>query len=220
MIMEKELAEYRVLSSTLEELREKYLEKKQELRRLVGETAALRKEALRVLARANRLTVYLTGRQRQITGLCYRLGEIEARINQYDPALLQTQAGADGSEITPEMHGPKLREDCLSLRELKQNGLVLIRMIDSVRNKVLQFELIEMRCRELIISINKVLEAFRHEYRIIRRNIYPFGILSIFHRTLRRLLGSAYFSFRDLEDIAALAAITGHVLKIADSPEI
>ena len=93
-------------------------------------------------------------------------------------------------------------------------------MIDSVRGKILQLEVLELRCRELILSINKALQAFRHEYRVIYRKIYPFGIFSLFHRNVRTLWGRAYFTLHDMENIAAIGNITGHVLKIADSPII
>ena len=217
MITEKEFAEYRFLCATLGELQQRYLEKKQELRRLLEQTVALRRDTLLVLAKANRLTRHLTGRQRQITGLSYRLGEIKARIDQCSPVLFQGP-GEGEKEIRTTIRELQSREDCRSRRELKQNGLALLGMIDNIRKNILQLDLLELRCRELLLSINKALEAFRHESRIIRRKIYPFGIFSLFCRTLRGLWGRAYFTPRDLEDVAALGNITGYVLKIADSP--
>ena len=210
MITEREIAEYQTLRATLISLHEKFLKRKSELRRLLEETAVLRRNAFLTLEKANRLTRHLTGRQRQITGLSYRLNEIKARINRINqnyPVLFE--------EIPPDV-----REECRDRRELKQKELLFIGLIDRIRKNLLQLDLLELRCQELILSINKALEAFRHESRIIRRKIYPFGFVSLLYRSLRFLWGKSYFSTGDMEDVAALGAITGHVLKIADSPVI
>jgi len=208
----KELSEYQTLCDALGELQKKYLRRKQELRHILEETAALRNSALVVLVRANSLTRHLTGRQRHITGLAYRLSEIKVRINKLSPVAFQDPgAGDDGWQAL---------EDCRNPRELRQKGLLVLALIDGLRKKLLQLDLLELRCRELMLSTDKALEAFRHESKSIHRKIYPFGIFSLFYRRLRGLWGSAYFTLRDLESIAALGNITGHVLKIADSPII
>jgi hypothetical protein len=93
-------------------------------------------------------------------------------------------------------------------------------MIDHVKKSLLQLDILEMRCRELMASLNKALEAFQHESRRIHKSIYPLGFISIFFRFLRHLAGKTYFSFRDLDGITDLGNITGLVLKIADSPMI
>ena len=214
MITEKEIAEYRDFRAALASLHEKFLERKEELRRLLEETVALKKKAFRVLARANRVTGYLSSRERQMIGLSYHLTEIKARIykvNQSYPVLFMEKTRVvetfpDTQEIFPNR------------LELKRKGLMLLAMIDRMKKNLLQIDLLELRCRELILSINKALEAFRHEVRIIRRKIYPFGIFSFVYRSLHRFFGKGYFIPCDLENVAALGIITGHVLKIADSP--
>jgi hypothetical protein len=211
MITEIEMAEYRKLCVSLAALHEKFLKKRQQLKDLLEKTNSLRKNAILVLAKANRLTRHLTGRQRQIAGLSYHLGELKARICQENPLL--SKSGNEELETLPE-----IREDFKNRRELKQNGLALIAMIDEVKKKILQLDLLEMRCRELILSINKALDAFRHESGIIHRRIYPFGFFSLAFRYLRKIWGKSYFSYRDLEGLGTLGNITGLVLKIADSP--
>ncbi|MCL2319631.1 MAG: hypothetical protein FWC45_06065 [Treponema sp.] len=218
MIAQSEIAEYTKLRDTLESLRERFLKRKQELRHLLEETAALRKETLLALARANRLTRHLTGPQRQITALSYHLGEIKARIdriNQYSPALVRFPGSSD--DRVPELQAGFL-EACRSQGELKQKELAILRVIDTMKKNLLQLDLLELRCRELVITITKALEAFRYESKIINRNIYPFGIFSVMRRTLRCLWGKTYFSNKDMDHIAALGTITVHVLRIADSP--
>ena len=216
MITEKELAEYRSLRSTLDSLDAEFSKRKQELRRLLEQTAARRREALLTLARANRLTMHLTGHQRYTIGLSYQLSEIKARISQTSPALFKNSIEDAG--VNEIIQVRTLLEDKSSRRELKQIVLAIINLIDRIKKQLLQLDLLEMRCRELILSINKALEAFRHEAGIIRAKIYPFGVFSLLHRSLRTLLGSSYFSHRDMKDVAALGNITGLVLKIADSP--
>ena len=211
----KEMSEYQILCATFGEFHGKYLTKKREVRNLVEETIVLRRDALLVLARANRLTRYLTGHQRQITGLTYQLGEIKARINQ--KTLFPGPAGE--KEIQGDFH-PEIQPDCHNLRDLRQKGLLLLAMIDNIRKSLLQLELLERRCRELMLAIKKAMEAFLHEWASIRRRIYPFGFFSFFYRKFRGIWGRSYFSHSDMENIAALGIITGYVLKIADSPMI
>jgi len=209
----REINEYLSLCATFGELQKKFLERKLELRQTLKETAALKKKALLLLSRANRLTRHLTGRQRQIAGLAYHAGEITARlhkVNQSSLVLLHT--GIQETETIP-----LLKNDCENRAELRRKGVTILAMIDRARKNLLELDILELRCRELILSINKALEAFRHEYRNIRRNIYPFGMFSLFLRSFRRLWGRTYFSLKDLEEVGALGKITGYVLKIADS---
>ena len=201
----------------MEELQKKYQWRKQELRQILEETAALRSKALLSLAKTNSLTRHLTGRQRKAAALTYNLGEIKMRINRKSPLVFQNP---DGEPLHGYWQAPGDIADIRDIRELKQKGLMILALIDGIRKKLLQLDLLELRCREIMLSIEKVMEAFSHESRIILRKIYPFGIFSLFYRTLRSLFGNAYFSLCDMESIAALGNITSHVLKIADSPII
>jgi len=218
MIAEKELNEYRALCAVLRELRRKFTDRKQELKKLLEETAGRRKDALELLAKANGVTRYLTGRQRQMTGLLYYLGEIKARIKLAESFQNIQNGIEDKNEI--QLSIPAIPEDCRSSPELKRNGLAVILMIDRIKKSLLQLDVLEMRCRELMASLSKAMAAFRHESRRIHRSIYPLGFISVFCRFLRRLAGKDYFTFRDLKGIAGLGNITGLVLKIADSPLI
>ena len=225
MIAESKITEYRNFCDILLDLQEKYLKRRQELRRILAETITLRKKALIVLAKANRITRHMTGRQRQMAGFSCSLNEIKARINRIDieqNSLVPLNKGdsADESEALDKIRLQRDRKDYRSLMELKQRALTILSMIDAAKKKLLQLDLLELRCRELILATNKALEAFRHEYILIRRKIYPLGIFSLLHRKLRSLLGRAYFTLRDMEDMRALGNITGHVLRIADSPII
>jgi len=219
MIAEKELTEYKALCAVLLELRRRFLEKKQQLKKFLEEAAGRRKEALELLVKANGLTRHLTGRQRQVAGLSYYLGEIKAKLNLAKSFQNGQSDTVFVMEDKNEIQRP-IPEDCRSSLELKRNGLAVISMIDQVKKSLLQLDVLEMRCRELLASLNKALTAFRHESRRIHRSIYPLGFISVFYRFLRRTAGKNYFTFRDLDGIADLGNITGLVLKIADSPLI
>ena len=220
----RELIEFRALYAMLGELHDKFLKRKQELRRILEETIARKRDALMVLAKANRLTRHLTGGQRQISGVFYQLGEIEARINQVNQSSLVLFQGTFEENVTLREIRPEFQEEilqnCRSRLELKQKGLTILGLIDRVKKQLFQLDVLELRCRELITSIKKALEAFVHEFKIIRRRIYPFGIFSFIRRILSRLFGYSYFSPRDMKEVSALGRITGYVLKIADSPVI
>jgi len=215
MITEKESNEYNALCAALLELRRKLLDRKQELKKLLEETAARKRGALELLVKANGITRFLTGRQRQIAGLSYYPGEIKAKINSAN-SFLNIYSCKDKIDKN-EIQSP-IPEGCRNSLELKRNGLAVISMIDQIKKSLLQLDVLEMRCRELIASLNKAMAAFRHESRRIQRSIYPLGFISSLYRFLRRFTGKNYFSFRDLSGIADLGNITGLVLKIADSP--
>ena len=213
MISEREIAEYKTLYEAHVSLDNKYQRKKEELQLLLEKTHALKKEAFTVLAKANRLTRHLTGRQKQITGLSYSLSELKTRVSFIQKnSLVVFREDNEKTEILPYE-----REEFNNSREIKQKGVLLTALIGRIRKNLLQLELLEMRCRELIISINKALLAFRYELRQIRKKLYPLGPISIFGRFLRSFFGKFYFSPGDLNEICALGNITSHVLKIADS---
>jgi hypothetical protein len=224
MSVEKELTEYRDLCVTLVSLREKLIKKKGELRLLVLETAVLKKNAYLTLAKANRLTRRLTGRQRQIAS--YHLDEIKARLKKNRELILQNGLGKNLPELQVDEFRPELQLEFRpefrtpSRLEIKKMELVVIRAIDEVKKGLLQLELLELRCRELIVSTRKALEAFRRESALIRRKLYPWGLFSLVFRSGRRFFGRTYFVFADMKDLADLGRITALVLVIADSPLI
>ena len=203
MKMNIELAEYRSLYATLKDLNKKLHKRKLETLQLLQMTATHRKNAILVLTKANRLVRHLTGRQRQLTGITSSFRNLPTVEEHH--TLLETRL-------------PEFKADCRSLSELKQQGLLLIALIDDTKKKLLQLDLLELRCRELILSIDKALDAFRHELRIIRRKLYPFGVFSFLFRYSRHVFGKTFFTSRDLEDIAALGKLSGLTLKIANSP--
>jgi hypothetical protein len=219
MIAEKDLTEYKALCAAFQELQRRFFERKQELKKLLEETAGQRKDALELLAKANGLTRHLTGRQRQAAGLSYHLGEIKAKLKLAKSFQNGQSYVVSVVDDKNEIH-PSIPEGCRNSPELKRNGLAVILMIDQVKKSLLQLDVLEMRLRELMVSLNKAMAAFRHESRRIHRSVYPLGFISFFYRFLRCAAGKTYFTFRDLDGITDLGNITGLILKIADSPLI
>jgi len=219
MLAEKELTEYKAHCAVLRDLRGRFLERKQNLKKLLMETAVRRKDALKLLAKANGLTRHLTRHQRQITGLSYHLGELKAKLNTAK-SFQNSQSNAAFVVDSKNEIQLSIPEDCRSSPELRRNGLAVISMIDQVKKSLLQLDVLEMRCRELMASLNKAQVAFRHESRRIHKRIYPLGFISFLYRFIRCAAGRSYFTLRDLEGITDLGNITSLVLRIADSPLI
>jgi hypothetical protein len=221
------------LCAALGELQKKYASRKSELRLLLERTQNLRRGALVALVKANRLTRHLTAHQRQVTGLTYRLAELKAKVSDLNPLVFQIASG-DGVDNIPmdttmfditmvdnaTLRDTQAVEKRYDVRELKKRGILLLTLIDDVRKKLLQLDVLELRCRELILSTEKAIQAFRHQSRFVFRAIYPFGFFSAFWRTVKSFFGRAYFSLRDMENITTLGNITKGVLKIAESPII
>jgi hypothetical protein len=210
--MEKEAAETNSISASLRELHEKYERRTKEIRSLLEETGALMKRTAVFLKKANRLTRYLTVRQRQETGILYHPSFFDPRLKGRDFVQLIPNKILDRGELPSELTGPG------GVRELNLGELGMLRLMDVLKKNLLALDLLEMRCRELLLSLDKALEAFRHEYASIRRRIYPYGLFSALCKQVRRLRGFPYFSPRDLKEVIVLGKLTGHVLKIADSP--
>jgi hypothetical protein len=206
---EKEAAGTNSLSASLRELHEKYGSRKKEILGLIEETGALMNKAAAFLKKANRLTRYLTARQRQETGVLYHPSFFDSCLK--GKALIPNKM-LNSEETLPELTGLG------SSREFELGELKMLRLMDVLKKNLLALDLLEMRCRELLLSIDKALEAFRHEYACVRRRVYPCGLFSVFYKNLRRLRGFPYFSPRDLKEVRVLGELTGHVLKIADSP--
>jgi hypothetical protein len=210
--MEKEAAETSNLNASLWELHVKHESRKKEIRGLLEETGTLMKKAVVFLKRLNRLTRYLTARQRQETGILYHPSFFDSRLKRRDLMPLIPNKILEHGEMPPELTEPG------SLRERKLGELRMLRIMDVLKKNLLALDLLEMRCRELLLSIDKALEAFRHEYAFVRRRVYPYGYFSVLSKHFRRIRGFSYFSSRDLKEVRVLGELTGDVLKIADSP--
>jgi hypothetical protein len=216
----KELGEYRLLCTGLKDLHAKYEERKTRLRLLVGELEGLRRSTLRELGKAARLTRRLTPFQRNELGLLPGSG------NGWVVPQAQLTSSHKLSEKKQQKEFPSLDPVSLSVpsdaysnrRELKAGMLGLLSQLDELKRGLLQLDLLELRVRELILSINKVMKAYAHEYRVIRRRIYPVFILSRLGKFRRRLRGMAYFSTRDMKELTALGELTVNIVRMAESP--
>jgi hypothetical protein len=209
-LLGKEIADYDMLLASFRALREKYERRKEAIRTLLAETEALKKKAAAFLKKANRMTAHLTGRQRQTTGILYHPSFFDSHLRE--KSLLPLIPVSELEKEAPlELTGK-------SPVDLRREEIKIICLIEDLKKKLLALELLEMRCRELLLSVNKAMEAFRHEYGLIRRRVYPLWVLSALHKSLRRVRGLSYFLPRDLKELTVLGELTGHVLRIAGSP--
>jgi hypothetical protein len=200
------------LGASLRELYETYETRRRELPGVLGETEARIKRAVAFLKKANRLTRRLTARQRRETGFCYHPSFFDSRLKKKAALRLVRDKVLNPGETPPELLDLR-RSGELNLGELRMLGLM-----DLLKGNLLVLDLVEIRCGELALSVNKALEAFKHEYALIRRRLYPYFFFSFLCKHIRRLRGFPYFSSGDLKELAVLGELTGHVLKIADSP--
>jgi hypothetical protein len=209
--VEQKAAETDSINASFRELHEKYERRQKEIRRLLEETGVLTQKAVVFLKKANRLTRYLTARQRHETGIFYYPSFFDSRLKG-NSLLPVSNKILDHDEVVPELaeHG--------RLREPEPEELRMLYLIDILKKNLLTLDLLEMRLRELVLSIDKAMKAFRHEYAFVRRRVYPYSFFSVFCKHLRRFRGFSYFSARDLKELAVLGELTGHVLKLADSP--
>jgi hypothetical protein len=200
------------LSASARELHEKQERRKQEIRGLLDETEVLMKKAVAFLKKANRLTWRLTARQRQGAGVFYPPSFFDSRFKGGKCLPLVPDRILNPDETPAELKGSE------NSGEYRLEELKMLRLMDALKKNLLALDLLEMRCRELLLSIDKAMTAFKHEYALVRRRLYPYGIFSILRKHLRRLRGFSYFSGPDLKELAVLGELTGYVLKLADSP--
>ena len=218
-LTDKEIQEYAALCAVLKGLMEKYAERKQELIKLVMITESLRGRALKDLVKANNLTRHLTSYQRHAAGLTYNFSQLKAiKTSDNLPPALQKEDDEGAFALDFSLMEKKAPKHGSGRLELRQKELAVIKLIDNAKKKLLFLDVLELRSRELICSIEKVMKAFHYSARITHRFIYPFGVFSMFKRRMRQFFGSTYFTLRDMDSIAALGIITGSVLKVAGSP--
>lgn len=91
-------------------------------------------------------------------------------------------------------------------------------MIDQIKKNLLAFDAIELRCKELIESITKALEAFEVIYQTSYKEIYPLGFISKVFKSIKKIFTKKYFSQKNIKQIQILGETTSHILKIVDSP--
>ncbi|GHU65608.1 hypothetical protein FACS189447_04830 [Spirochaetia bacterium] len=227
----KELGEYRLLCAHLRELHVKYEERKTRLRLLLGELEELRRRTLKELGKAARFTRRLTPFQRNELGLLP--GKGNGWFTTQEQASIAHQAFEKGKfSQKMQLSQKKLNKlpsldpaalpviaDTYSNRtELKAGTVELLVQLDSIKKSLLQLDLLELRVRELLLSINKAMKAYSHEYRIIRRRIYPLFVLSALGKSWRLLRGMTYFSPRDMIELTALGNLTVNIVRMAESP--
>jgi hypothetical protein len=202
------MGDYRLFCAALNEWYEKYESRKAQIRLLLDELADLRQKAVRELGKANRLTRRLSALQRKEMGFL-----ISPKAPSYEPS----RKAGNMPDISPKPR-PCAPEEFRNLRELKAGELAVLSMVEGLKKNLLQLDLLEMRCRELLLSIAKAMKVYNHEYLCAKRRIYPLSLASMFFKSLKTLLGRAYYSKGDLKELTVLGNLAVNIVRIAESP--
>jgi hypothetical protein len=213
----EELEQYFHLCAALKELGEKYEYRKARLRLLLQEVSRLKQKTLAELGKARRLTRRLTVLQNREIGLLFNPGEKPFRPGALHDDAAFDRAGALAKKILPLKKTP-LPESFKNRRDLKAGKVLVLSMIDALKRGLLELDVLEMRYRELLVSITGAMAAYRKEYRRIVRRIYPFSIFSRLCKFLNKLAGNAYYSGRDIKELTALGNLTVNIVKMAEAP--
>jgi hypothetical protein len=213
----EELDQYFRLCAALKELGEKYERRRARLRLLLQEVSRLKQKTLAELGKAWRLTRHLTIPQNREMGLLLDSGE-----KPFRPGALSNDTPIDmaGALVKAAFFSkaPLLPEAFKNRRDLKAGEALVLSMIDDLKRGLLELDVLEMRCRELLASITRAMAAYRKEYRGILRRIYPFSIISRICKFLNKLAGNAYYSVRDVKELTALGSLTVNIVKMAEAP--
>jgi hypothetical protein len=202
------MEDYCLLRAALDEWYKRYEARKAQVRLLLDELADLRRKAIRELDKAGRLTRRLSALQRK------EMGFFVPQKAPYYELPRKAEKMPDVSPKPPAWVSGKFRNP----RELKAGELAVLSVIEELKKNFLQLDLLEMRCRELLLSIAKAMKVYNHEYLRARRRIYPLSLLSMLFKRLKTLLGSAYYSKGDLKELRVLGNLTVNVVRIAESP--
>ncbi|MCL2478123.1 MAG: hypothetical protein FWF22_01375 [Treponema sp.] len=213
-MLREELADYNRLCFAFRELHQKHEEQKIRIITLLAQGAELKRRLADGLEKTERLCRRLSQLQRRQLGLLldplyYSLpGSAKTRLSQM-------------AVLKPELEPVPIREfpqEYKNKRELREAEIRIITMIDGVKKKLLRLELLEMRLRELLVSVTGAMEVYELQWRKVRRGIYPLGIISVCWKCIKQILGGSYFSAKDLGGIAFLWDLSGNIAGMADSP--
>jgi hypothetical protein len=188
--------------------------RKAEVKKLLRELDELRKKAARDLSRTGGLSRRLSAYHRREMGFFRVRG---GGRRPAEPAVSMPLTGG-GSALLEPVPPPAPALQWANRRELKVRELNLLSIIDQLKKTLLQLDILELRCRELLVSIAKAREAFVHEFKIVKRKLYPFGIFSRLRKSFRRLWSGVYYTPGDLRTLAVLGALTVHIIDMAEAP--
>jgi hypothetical protein len=105
------------------------------------------------------------------------------------------------------------------IKQLKEEEIKILEFLDNIKKNLVQFGVIEMRSKEIIVTIKKSLEVYKYEYKSVCKNVFPLGIISKILKSIKKgIFKRSYFSDKDLGFIQELGKTTGYILKVVDSP--
>ena len=216
--MDNALSEYRSLCLAYCKLHQSHEEQKVRVRLLLEELTILRQRVSRELGKTDRLTRRLTAPQRGQLGLLHEPGTFGPMVRGLNPAAAKAEAPQQFHTGVREVTLPEFPEIFKTLKELKVQQIKILSMMDTLKKNLLSLGLLELRCRELLNSINKAMDAYAYEWRQIHRAIYPLGIISVCFKCLRQFWGRPHFSAQDIKGLALIGNLAGSITNMANSP--
>jgi len=189
---------HRAEHSNLEELHEK---KRKETLIALEYLAIAQSNALLQLQKTQILFKYLNWKQQGFINK-----ELAGNCSLEEICTISISAPESSARLIPYTAG------ALALPSAK------IQRINALRKNMLQFGIIQARAAELIETIAKSAEVFRHQYKTCCRKLFPLGAVSRIQRNLKRAFKRPYFSWQDMRHLKDLGLAAAYVLKIAETP--
>jgi hypothetical protein len=178
--------------------------------RFLLELDELREKALRELSKVKRFSRRLPVYRRKEMGFL--------RVDGGRPADPVVPVKGRGAALFEPVPAPEPAAGFADRRELKIRELGVLSIIDRLKKTLLQLEVLELRCRELLSAIAKALEAFLREFKTVKRRIYPFSVFSRIRKSLRSFRGGVYYTHADIRELAALGVITVNIADMVETP--
>lgn len=104
------------------------------------------------------------------------------------------------------------------IRDIEEKILVVIKSIDDIENNIFEFDCLDIRSKELVVSIEKAIEVFDIEYKKVYCKLYPYGKHSNYIRLFRKhILRKNYFSKIDYKKICYIGGLATDFATLIDT---
>jgi hypothetical protein len=105
------------------------------------------------------------------------------------------------------------------IKEIEEEKLKVLDAIEQIESNILKMDLIGKRADELIASIDKAAETFRHELNRTLRELQRFpAITRLIQKIRKHLFRGKYYSNADLEKIAYIGSLATNLATLIDTP--
>lgn len=103
------------------------------------------------------------------------------------------------------------------IKKIKEKEIEALKIIDDIKKNLLSFDLIEKRCNEIGLSIEKTQEVFTIELKKTYKKIYPYKFISKIFKQTKKIFQKNYFSKNNVKQIAHLGEIGRDLAKLLET---